>query len=189
MIFIGRTDDEAETPILWPPDTKNWLLGKDPDSGKDWRQEEKGMTEDEMVGWYHWLNGHEFEQAPADSEGQGSLACCSLWGHKESDMTEQLNKQQIPKILNKASLTILFLENEQGEWSLVLEGKKRFWLSNNVVQSLSHIWLSATPWTAECQVLLSFTISQSLLKFMTIGSVMLPSHLTRYLILPKPCWV
>ena len=78
-IFSGRTDAEAETPILRPPDAKSWLTGKDPDAGKDWRQEEKGMTADEMVGWHHRLNGHEFEQAPGDSEGQGSLACCSPW--------------------------------------------------------------------------------------------------------------
>ena len=90
-IFIGRTDDEAEVPILWPPDEKNWLLRKDPDAGKDWRQEEKGKTEDEMVGWNHQLDGHEFEQAPGISDGQGSLVCCSAWGHKESDMTEGLN--------------------------------------------------------------------------------------------------
>ena len=90
-IFIGRTDVEAETPILWPPDAKNWLIGKDLDPGKDWKQEEKGMTEDEMVGWHHWLNGHEFEQAPGIGDGQGSLACCSPWGHKESDTTERLN--------------------------------------------------------------------------------------------------
>ena len=90
-IFIGRTDAETEAPILWPPDMKNWLIGKDPDAGKDWRQKEKGTTEDEMVGWYHWLNGHEFEQAPGVSDGQGSLKCCSPWGHKESDTTEQLN--------------------------------------------------------------------------------------------------
>ena len=76
-IFFGRTDAEAETPILWPPDVKNWLIGKDPDAGKDWRQEEKGMTEDEKVGWYHWLDGHEFEQALRVGDGQGSLACCS----------------------------------------------------------------------------------------------------------------
>ena len=82
-IFIGRTDAEAETPILWPPDAKNWLIGKDPDAGKDWRWEEKGMTEDEMVGWNHWLNGHEFEQAPGVGDGQASLACCSPWGCKE----------------------------------------------------------------------------------------------------------
>ena len=86
-IFIGRTDAEAETPILWPPDVKNWLIWKDPVAGKDWRWEEKGTTEDEVVGWHHWLNGHESEQALGDSKGQGGLACCSLWGHKESDMT------------------------------------------------------------------------------------------------------
>ena len=86
-IFFGRTDAEAEAPILWPPDAKSWLIGKDPDVGKDWGQEEKGVTEDEMVGWHHLLNGHEFEQIPGDSEGQGSLACCSPWGHKESATT------------------------------------------------------------------------------------------------------
>ena len=89
-VFIGRTDFEAETPILWLPDAKSWLIWKDPDAGKDWRQEDKGMREDEMVGWHHRLNGHKFEQTPGDG-GQGSLACCSLWGHTEPDMTEQLN--------------------------------------------------------------------------------------------------
>ena len=90
-IFIGRTDAEAETLILWPHDAKNWLFRKDPDAGKNWRHEEKGMTEDEMVGWHHWLDGHEFEQAPGDGDGQGSPACCSPRGCKQSDMTEQLN--------------------------------------------------------------------------------------------------
>ena len=90
-VFIGKTDVEPETPILWPPDAKSWLIGKDPDAGKDWRQEEKGMTEDEMVGWHHWLNGREFEQAPGVGDGQRSLVCCSPWGRKESDMTERLN--------------------------------------------------------------------------------------------------
>ena len=90
-IFVGRTDTEAEAPILCPPDVKNWLIWKDPDAGKDWRQEDKGTTEDEMVGWHHWLSGYEFEHAPGDSDRQGSLACCSPRGHKESDMTEQLN--------------------------------------------------------------------------------------------------
>ena len=85
--FTGRTDVEAEAPILWPPVAKILLIGKYPDSGKDSGQEEKGMTEDEMVGWHHRLNGHEFEQALGDCEGQGSLVCCSPWGHKESDMT------------------------------------------------------------------------------------------------------
>ena len=90
-IFIGRTDAKAENPILWPPDAKNWLTGKDPGVGKDWRQKEKGTTEDEMVGWHHRLNGHEVEQAPGVGDRQGSLACCSPWGCKESDMTEQQN--------------------------------------------------------------------------------------------------
>ena len=86
-IFIGRTDAQTKAPILWPPDVKSWLIRKDPDAGKDWRQEEKGTTEDEMVGWHHWLNGHEFEQTPGDSEGQRSPPCCRPWGHKEMDVT------------------------------------------------------------------------------------------------------
>ena len=90
-VFIGRTDAETEGPILWPPDGKSRLIGKDPDAGKDWRGEERGTTEDKMVGWHHWLNIYEFEQAPGDGEGQGSLWCCSPWGCKESDVTEWLN--------------------------------------------------------------------------------------------------
>ena len=89
-VFIGRTDAEAETSILWPPDAKNWLIWKGPDSGKDWRQEEKGMAEDKMFGWHHWLDEHEFEQALGVGDGQGSMVCCSLWDHKESDTTEWL---------------------------------------------------------------------------------------------------
>ena len=92
-IFIERTDAEAEA-LLWPPDAKNWLIRKDPDAEKEWRQEENGMTEDEMVGWHHQLNGHEFEQAPGDGEWQGSLECYSPWCGKELDTTEQLNKEQ-----------------------------------------------------------------------------------------------
>ena len=90
-VFTGRTDIEPETPILWPPDVKSWLTGKDPDAGKDWGQEEKGMTEDEMVGWHHWFNGHGFGWTLGVGKGQGGLACCGSWGYKESDMTEQLN--------------------------------------------------------------------------------------------------
>ena len=89
--FMGRTDAEAETPVLWPPDAKNWLIGKDPDAGKDWRREEKRMTEDEMVGWYHQCDGHEFELALGVGDGQGNLVCCSPWGCKGSDMTKGLN--------------------------------------------------------------------------------------------------
>ena len=91
LISPGRTDAEAETPILWPSDAKNWLFGKDPDAGKDWRREEKGKTEDEIVGWHHRLDGPEFEQALGVVDGQGSLMCCSPWGHKEADTTEWLN--------------------------------------------------------------------------------------------------
>ena len=92
-IFMGRTDAEAETPIFWLPDAKNWLIGKDPVAGKDWRQEGKGTTEDEVVGWHHWPDGHEFEQALGVGDGQGSLACCSPWGCRvghnwETELTE-----------------------------------------------------------------------------------------------------
>ena len=90
-ILIGRTDAEAETPILWPPDVKSWLIWKDPDAGKDWGQEEKGMTEDEMVGWHHWFNWHGFGWTPGTGDGQGGLVCCDSWGCKESDTTEWLN--------------------------------------------------------------------------------------------------
>ena len=97
-IFTGRTYAESEAPVLWPPDVKSWLTRKDPDTGKDWEQ--KGATEVEMVGWHQRLNGHEFEQTPGDSEKQGSLVCCSQWGHKRSDTTEGLN--------NKNAIFILF---------------------------------------------------------------------------------
>ena len=90
-MFIGRTDAEVEAPILWPRDGKNWLVGKDPDAGKEWKQEKNGMTENEMVGWHHWLDGQEFKQDPGADDGQGSLVCYSPWGCKESDRTERLN--------------------------------------------------------------------------------------------------
>ena len=90
-MFIGKTDVEAETPILWPPDSKSWLIGKDPDAGKYRGQEEKGMTDDGMIGWHHWLNGHGFGWTLGVGDGQGGLACCGSWGRKELDTTEQLN--------------------------------------------------------------------------------------------------
>ena len=90
-IFIGRTDVEDETPIVWPPHAKSWLIGKDHDAGRDWGQEEKGTTEDEMAGWHHQLDGHESEWTPGVDDGQGGLVCCDSSGHKESDMTERLN--------------------------------------------------------------------------------------------------
>ena len=101
-IFIGRTD--AEAPVLWPSDVKNGLIGKDPDAGKDWGQEDQRTTEDEMVGWHHWLNGHEFEQVPRVGDGQGSLACCSTWGCKVSDMSEQLNWTELNKDIEEIKM-------------------------------------------------------------------------------------
>ena len=90
-VFFGRTDAKAETPVLWPPHVKSWLIGKDSDAGRDWGQEEKGTTEDEMAGWHHWLDGCESEWTLGVGDGQGGLACCSSWGCKESDTTERLN--------------------------------------------------------------------------------------------------
>ena len=104
-IFMGRTDAEAEAPILWPSDAKSWLIGKDSDTGKDWRQGEKGMTEDKMVGWHHQLSGHEFEQALRVGEGQGSLACCTPWGHKELTTTEKWTAKYI---CTSTSISLLF---------------------------------------------------------------------------------
>ena len=94
-VFFGRNDAKAETPVLWPPHAKSWLIGKDPDSGRDWGQEEKGTTEDEMAGWHHWLKGCEFEWTPGVGDGQGGLACYNLWGRKESDTTEWLNWTEV----------------------------------------------------------------------------------------------
>ena len=109
-IFIGRTDAEAEAPILGPPDVKSQLTGKHPDAGKDWSKKEKRETEDEMVGWHHWLNGHEFEKTQRDSEGQGNLACCNPWGHKNwtqlSDWTTLTNYLVIKRNAFKEVLTM-----------------------------------------------------------------------------------
>ena len=90
-VFFGRNDAKAETPGLWRPHVKSWLIGKDSDAGRDWGQEKKGTTEDEMAGWHHWLNAHEFGWTSRVGDGQGGLACCDSWSHKESDTTERLN--------------------------------------------------------------------------------------------------
>jgi len=111
-IFIGRTDAEAEAPILWLPDVKSQLTGKDPDSGTDRRQEEKGTTEDEMVGWHHWINGHEFEEAPGDGKGQWSLVCCSPWGCKELNMTEWLNNNKLSMKMRQHWGTVFYCADE-----------------------------------------------------------------------------
>ena len=112
-IFIGRTDAEAEALILWPPDVKNWLIGKDPDPGKDWRQEGEGMMEDEMVERHHQLNGHEFEQAPGVEEGQGSLVCCSPWDHRVGhSWATELELDQRARVMDICSHWVSIL----GKW-------------------------------------------------------------------------
>ena len=98
-IYIGRTDSEGEAPILWPPDVRSWFIRKDLDAGKDWWQEEKGKTENKMVGWHHWLKGHESEQTPGVGDGQGGLVCCGSWGRKESDITERLNWRDFLRLI------------------------------------------------------------------------------------------
>ena len=113
--FFGRNDAKAETPGLWPSHAESWLIGKDSDAGRDWGQEEKGTTENEMAGWHHWLDGHEFELTLGVGDGQGGLACCDSWGGKESNMTEPLNWTEditdtILYILNTRCLVYLFFE-------------------------------------------------------------------------------
>ena len=114
-VFIWRTDAEAETPILWPPHGKSWLIGKDSYAGRNWGQEEKGMTEDEMVGWHHRLDGHEFGWTPG-VDGRGGLACCDSWGHKDWDTTEGLNWTELNcrPLIRPASLCCLSLESSAG---------------------------------------------------------------------------
>ena len=130
--FIRRTDAEAEAPILWPPDVKNWLTGKEPDARKVWRQEEE-IREDEMVGWHHQLKGYEFEQTPGDGEGQGGLACCRPWGHKESDMTERLNN-------NKGMNLICLLSCEASMLTLHVQWRAKWKnYSYQMVQSNSQV--------------------------------------------------
>ena len=120
-IYTLRVDAETEVLILWPPDVNNWLIGKDPDARKNWRQEEKGMTEDEMVGWHHWFSVYEFEQALGDGEGWRSLACCSPWYHKESDITDRLNNN-----------------NSQNEWSS--------WAQVETMLSYGSVWWWNKVW-------------------------------------------
>ena len=141
-IFIGRTDAEAEAPILWPADAKNQLIGKDPDSEKDWRQEEKGMAEDEMVGWHHRLNGHEFKQTPRDN-GQGSLACCRPWGHKVSprlrDWTTTLSPVLLAGIQHSHCCSLTSIPG-WGTKILVQASAGRGYLRSGPVSSCGEFW-------------------------------------------------
>jgi len=147
-IFIGRTDAEAEAPILWPPDGKSQLIWKDPDAGKDWRQE-KGATEAEMVGWHHWLRRYEYEQTPEDGKGQGSLACCNPWGLKELDMTEQLNSKNKISIQEKRNLVVL--RKSTKFWN-----GKEYDISRNIKCILNMIYSNiklAYIWKCGCSVM------------------------------------
>ena len=139
-IFIGRTDAEAETPILWSPDAKNWLIRKDLVAWKDWRQEEKGMTEDEMVGWHHWLDGHEFVQVPGVGDGQGILVCYSPWGHKVSDMSDRLhwlNRWKEQWNVNFLSLT-KHLSNHKAIWQQV--STNFYWNKKKTIKNYSFLY-------------------------------------------------
>jgi len=141
--FFGANDAKAETPVLWPPHGKSWLIGKDSDAGKDWGQEEKGTTVDEMAGWHHWLDGHESEWTPGVGDGQGGLACCHSWGLKESDTTEPLNWTELKE--KKVLLSVQF--------------------SHSIMSN------SATPWWST-PASLSISNSWSLIKLMSAQSVM-----------------
>ena len=139
--FVGRTDAEAEAPVLWPPDVKNWLIRKDPDAGKDWRQEEKGTAEYEMVGWYYGLSGYEFEQTPGVGERQGSLGCCSPWGRKESDTTEQLNWTD--------------MSSSKGSGQLVSSNKRKTWKFGN-----RGVWMNVWEWIQSIEIFISHVNAQ-----------------------------
>ena len=127
--FFGRNDAKAETPVLWPPHAKSWLIGNDCDAGRDWGQEEKGMTEDEMAGWHHGLNGRESEWTLGDGDGQGGLVCCDSWGRKESDTTERLNWAELNEKgeENGNPLQYSCLENpmDGGAWWATVHGSQR----------------------------------------------------------------
>ena len=151
-VFIGRTDAEAETPVLWPPHAKSWLIGKDSDAGRDWGQEEKGTTEDEMAGWHHQLGGHEFEWTPGVDDGQGGLACCDLWRCKESDTTELLNWTELNYTLAgildgqrswKCSRLVVWFTETRLQGEMVV-----WWVANTVGKrgGLENALLSGTPW-------------------------------------------
>ena len=145
-VFTGRTD--AEAPILWPADVKSQLIGKDPDDRKDWRQEKKGMTEDEIVGWHHWLNGHEFEQALGDGEGKRNLMCCSLWGRKESDTTEWLNWTKLRPGSLEAELETRILVQ-----SLMKEQGRRHQVRCGFMWALASAPSWEELWSQRCSVL------------------------------------
>ena len=139
-LFCGALNAKAETPVLWPLHANSWLTGKDPDAGRDWGQEEKGVTEDEMAGWHHRPDGHEFEWTPGVGDGQGGLACCNSWGRKESDTTEQLNWTELNCLFLLPDMTL-----QQSPSFLLFEGGK--WGNSMVIQ-----WLGLGAFIVRTQV-------------------------------------
>ena len=157
-IFSGRTDAKAETPVLWPPHVKSWLIGKDPDAGRDWKQEEKGMTEDKMAGWHHRLDALEFGWTLGVDDGQGGLVCCDSWGHKESDTTERLNwtelncswdsqGKNIEVVCNSLLQWTTFCQNSP-PWPIRLRWPYMVWLI--VSPSYSSLWSMGSVWLVFC---------------------------------------
>ena len=138
--FFGRNDTKAETPVLWPPHAKSWLIGKDFDAGRDWGQEEKGRKEDEMAGWYHWLDGRESEWTPGVGDGQGGLACCDSWGGKESDTTERLNWTELMPHMTSSNMAC-------SEFEKFIQGYTANW---------SYCWDLALEYTPLCIISYSF---------------------------------
>ena len=166
--FFGRNDAKAETPVLWPPHVKSWLIGKDSDAGRDWGQEEKGMTEDEMAGWHHWLDGLESQWTPGVGDGQGGLACCDSWACKESDMTDRLiwsdliwrgiprNRIQCvsPWKLNPLVLEMFLLESvTERNWLMkkdIICSEEWQGFRNSLFWSISYI-ISLGVWNRKCK--------------------------------------
>ena len=141
-VFIARTDVEAEIPILWPPDVKRWLIWKDPDAGKDWGQEEKEMTEDDMVGWHHQLNGHGFGWIPRVGDGQGGLVCCGSWGCQELNMTEQLNWTELKPMGPNAMILVFWMLSFKPAFSLSsFTFKRPFSTSLSAIRVLSSAYI------------------------------------------------
>ena len=142
--FFGRNDAKAETPVLWPPHAKSWLIGKDFDAGRDWGQEEKGTTEDEMAGWYHWLNGRESEWPPGVGDGQGGLACCDSWGCKESNTTEWLNWTEL-NWTDVDNYDTKFLVTDHPMLYHLIDSRKIYSVSMLYLWSLT-VWFGRPTW-------------------------------------------
>ena len=160
-VFFGRTDAKAETPVLWPPHAKSWLIGKDSDARRDWGQEEKGTTEDEMAGWHHWLNGREFEWTPGVSNGQAGLVCCNSWGHRVGhDWATELNWVVVVKVAQLCPTLRLYAlcmnYSMTVAFHVAWNPSGHFWAYPRLWRGTSQC---TTPWTVVCQAPLSIEFS------------------------------